>query len=189
MPNDEYVSRVTLNRFDPSKGLDRGVSGLKEAIWYIVKMVFFLTAFPVPQKLKAILLTWFGAKVGKGVIIKPRVNIHMPWKLEIGDYSWIGEEVFILNFEYVKIGKNVCISQRAFLCGGNHDYRDPAFQYRNGPITLQDGAWLGANCFVSPNVTIGADTVVSAGSVVTKNINPNSIYNGNPAVWVKNRWD
>lgn len=188
MPNDEYISNVKLNKFDPSNGLDRGAPRLKEAMWHLVKMVFFLTAFPIPQKIKSVLLTWFGAKIGKGLVIKPRVNIHMPWKLEIGDYSWIGEEVFILNFEQVKIGKNVCLSQRAFLCGGNHDYRDPAFKYRNGPITIQDGAWVGANCFIGPNVRIGIDTVVGAGSVVTSDLSSNSIYKGNPVRWVKNRW-
>jgi len=76
-----------------------------------------------------------------------------------------------------------------FLCGGNHDYRDPVFKYRNGPITIHDGAWIGANCFIGPDVTIGTDAVVGAGSVVTTNLNSNSIYKGNPAHWVKNRWD
>lgn len=189
MPESEYISKVRLASFDPTVGLDRGASRFKESIWYIVKMLFFLTPIPVPQIIKAVFLSWFGAKIGKGIIIKPRVNIHMPWKLELGDDSWIGEEVFILNFEPVKIGKNVCISQRAFLCGGNHDYLDPAFKYRNGPITIQDGAWVGANCFVGPNITIGTDTVVAAGSVVTSNLTPNSVYKGNPACRVKNRWD
>jgi len=189
MPESEYISKVRLSGFDPTVGLQRGVSRFKESMWYIVKVLFFLTAFPVPQSIKAMFLSWFGAKVGKGILIKPRVNIHMPWKLELGDYSWIGEEVFILNFEPVKIGKNVCISQRAFLCGGNHDYRDPAFKYRNGPISIDDGAWIGANCFVGPNVTVGADTVVAAGSVVTSNLIANSVYKGNPAGWIKSRWD
>src|SRR5665213_1296234 len=121
MSNSEPVSRVHLNDFDPSIGLDRGASKAKEALWYMIKMLFFLSAIPFPSKLKMALLTWFGAKMGRNIVIKPRVNIHMPWKLEIGDYSWLGEEVLILNFELVKIGKNACISQRAFLCCGNHD--------------------------------------------------------------------
>lgn len=184
-----YISKVKLADFDPTDGLKRGASGFKESMWYIVKMLFFLTAFPVPQVFKAVLLKWFGARIGRGIIIKPRVNIHMPWKLEMGDYCWLGEEVFILNFEPVKIGKNVCISQRTFLCGGNHNYRDPAFKYRNGPITIQDGAWIGANCFVGPNITVGTDTVVAAGSVVTSDLDANSIYRGNPACRIKSRWN
>jgi putative colanic acid biosynthesis acetyltransferase WcaF len=72
---------------------------------------------------------------------------------------------------------------------GNHDYRDPAFKYRNGPITIEDGAWIGASCFVGPYVTIGIDTVVSASSVVTTKLKSNSIYRGNPLEFVKKRWD
>jgi putative colanic acid biosynthesis acetyltransferase WcaF len=182
------TSKVRLSDFDASKGLKRGVSKFTEISWYLVKMIFFLSAWPFPPKLKSFLLRLFGSKVGKGVIIKPRVNIHMPWKLEIGNHAWIGEEVFILNFEAIKIGNNVCISQRAFLCGGNHDFRDPAMAYKNGPITLEDGAWVGAGSFISPNVVIGMDSIISACSVVTKSTSVNGIYKGNPAVFVKNRW-
>lgn len=189
MLQSDQFSRVRLNEFDSSIGLNRGVSKFKEAIWYLFKISFFLTPVPFPQKFKAFLLRSFGARIGKGTVIKPRVNIHMPWKLEIGDYTWIGEEVFILNFEPIKIGDNVCISQRAFLCGGNHNYKDPAFSYRNGPITIEDGAWIGACCFIGPNVIIGTDAVVSASSVVTTSLKTNSIYRGNPLEFVKNRWD
>ena len=185
----ESPSKVHLNNFDSTEGFTRGAGRIKNACWYFTKMIFFLTAFPFPQRLKSFLLKRFGAKIGKGIVIKPRVNIHMPWKLEVGDYAWLGEEVFILNFERVTIGKNACISQRVFLCGGNHDYRDPAFKYRNGPITIGDGSWIGANCFIGPDITTGIDTVVAAGSVVTSNLNGNSIYKGNPAKYVKPRWN
>lgn len=183
------ASKVSLRDFNPRKGLDRGAGTLKEGIWYIAKLLFFLTPLPFPQKFKAFILRAFGAKVGNGVIIKPRVNIHFPWKFELGDFSWIGEEVFILNFEKIQIGQNVCISQRAFLCGGNHDYLDPTFSYRNGPITIEDGVWLGAGCFVGPNVTIGIDSVITAGSVVSSSLGGNGIFRGNPAIFVKDRWE
>jgi putative colanic acid biosynthesis acetyltransferase WcaF len=183
------LSKVMLSQFNASKGINRGVNKITEFTWYFIKIVFFLSPIPYPNRLKLFFLKVFGAKVGKGINIKPRVNIHMPWKLEIGDYTWIGEEVFILNFENVKIGNNACISQRAFLCGGNHDYLDPAFSYRNGPINIGDGAWVGASCFVGPDVTIGVDTVISAGAVVTSSLEANSIYKGNPAAFVKKRWE
>ncbi|MBS7566465.1 WcaF family extracellular polysaccharide biosynthesis acetyltransferase [Mucilaginibacter sp. Bleaf8] len=181
------ISGVKLGEFN-SSGFNRGASKLKEVVWYIIKVLFFLTALPFPNSLKVALLKLFGAKVGKGLVIKPRVNIHFPWKLEIGEHVWIGEEAFILNFEKIVIGNNVCISQRAFLCGGNHDYRDPAMPYRNGPITLQNGAWIGACCFIGPGVNIGIDTVITATSVVTTNAGPNGIYRGNPAIYIKPRW-
>lgn len=182
-----HVSRVKLQDFNPD-GFDRGAGKIKETVWYLVKMFFFLTAFPFPNKLKCFLLRAFGAKVGQGVIIKPRVNVHFPWKLVIGDHVWIGEEALLLNFEQLYIGSNACISQRSFLCGGNHNYKDPAMPYRNDKITVNEGAWVGAGCFVAPGVNIGIDAVVSAGSVVVSDLLNNGIYKGNPAVFVKERW-
>ena len=181
-------SGVRLAAFDAAVGLDRGAGKLKEILWYLVKVVFFLSALPWPSTFKCSLLRVFGAKIGKGVNIKPRVNIHFPWKLIVGNDVWIGEEAFLLNFEQMCIGHDVCISQRAFLCGGNHDFRVPEMPYRNGPITLEDGSWVGASVFISPGVTVGIDTVITAGSIVTGNLAPNGIYKGNPAAYIKQRW-
>ena len=183
----EPQTRVQLNKFS-ADGFNRGAGKGKEVIWYLFKMFFFLSSFPFPNAFKCWLLTLFGAKIGSGVIIKPRVNIHFPWKLSIGNDVWIGEEAMLLNFELLTIGNNVCVSQRSFLCGGNHNYKDPAMPYKNGAITLKDGSWVGASCFIGPGVTVGVDTVVSAGSVVTGNLMANSIYKGNPAAFIKERW-
>jgi putative colanic acid biosynthesis acetyltransferase WcaF len=182
------MTRVRNDLFDPSNGLDRGRSFAVEAIWYVVKCFLFLTPLPVPSGFKCMALRWFGAQVGQGVVIKPRVNIHFPWKLVVGDFTWIGEEVFILNFEPVTIGAHCCISQRAFLCTGNHDYRQPEMPYRNDPITLEDGAWVGAQVFVGPGVVIGTEAVIIAGSVVTKNQPQRMVCGGNPCASLKPRW-
>lgn len=179
---------IRLEHFDGSKGLDRGRFMFIEMAWYIIKMIFLLSAFPWPNQIKSRLLKIFGAKIGKRVIIKPRVNIHFPWKLELGDDVWLGEEVFILNFELIKIESNVCVSQRTFLCGGNHDYRDPTFKYRNGPITVKEGAWIGAQCFVGPDLTINRNCVVSAGSIVTQSLPNDKVCSGNPCLPIKDRW-
>lgn len=160
--------KARLDLFDPNKGLDRGRAKFVEAVWYLLKCAFFLSALPWPSGLKVMLLRAFGARIGRGVVIKPRVNIHFPWKLTVGDHSWIGEEVFILNFEPVTIGSHVCVSQRVFLCTGNHDYRDPAFSYRNATITIGDGTWIGACVFVGPGVKVGDGMVAVAGTVVTQ---------------------
>jgi putative colanic acid biosynthesis acetyltransferase WcaF len=133
-------------------------------------------------------LRLFGADIGKSCIIKPRVNIHFPWKLVLGPNVWIGEEVFILNFERVEIHANCCISQRAFLCGGNHDYTDVAFKYRNGPIIIERGAWIGAGAFIGPNVVVREHAVVSAYSVVATELQAATVYAGNPCVAVRRRW-
>ena len=180
--------KTRLDQFDAEKGLDRGRSKAVEAVWYLLKCVFLLSALPWPMGVKAKLLRAFGAKIGNGVVIKPRVNVHFPWKLEVGDHAWIGEEVFILNFEPVKIGAQACISQRAFLCTGNHDYRDPQFSYRNAPITIGGGAWIGAGVFVGPGVEVGDEAVAAAGSVITRNVPANAVVAGNPASERGPRW-
>ena len=182
------MTRVRNDLFDAQRGLDRGKPRWFEALWYLIKCLLFLPPWPLPSALRSALLRGFGARVGTGVVIKPRVNIHLPWRLVVGDFTWLGEEVFILNFEPVTIGAHCCISQRAFLCTGNHDYRKPDMPYRNHPITVEDGAWVGAQVFVGPGVRIGTEAVVSAGSVVTRNLPAGMVCAGNPCVPLKPRW-
>ena len=182
------VTIVRNDLFDRTRGLDRGRPLVIEAIWHLCKCLFFLTPLPVPSRFKCFILRLFGARIGKGVVIKPQVKIHFPWKLTVGDFAWIGEEVFILNFESVSIGAHCCISQRAFLCGGCHDYRQPNMPYRNGPIVIEDGAWVGAQVFVARGITIGTEAVITAGSVVTKNQPPKMVCGGYPCLPIKERW-
>lgn len=179
---------VRNDLFDPRQGLDRGRSRMVEAMWYLCKCFLFLTPLPVPSRFKCSVLRLFGARIGKGVVIKPQVKILFPWKLTVGDHAWIGEEAFILNFEPVTIGAHCCISQRAFLCGGSHDYRQREMPYRNGPISVKDGAWVGAQVFVAPGITIGVETVVTAGSVVTRDLPPKMVCSGHPCLPFKERW-
>ena len=182
------MTRMRLDLFDASRNLDRGRPAWFEVVWYLVKVVFFLSALPWPSALKRGLLRVFGAKVGPGVVIKPRVNVHFPWRLEVGAHSWIGEEVFVLNFDPVRIGSQACVSQRAFLCTGNHDFRDEKFSFRSAPISIGDGAWVGASVFVGPGVEIGDEAVVTAGSVVLKSLPAGRICSGNPAAAGAPRW-
>jgi len=182
------MTQIRNDLFDPARGLDRGRSKPVEALWYLVKCFFLLSPLPWPNRLRVAWLRCFGAKIGAGVYIKPRVNVHFPWKLTIGAHAWIGEEVFILNFEPVHIGAHACISQRVFLCTGNHDFRDPAMAYRNRPISIGNGAWIGAQCFVGPGVTIGEDVVATAGSVVVRDLPAGMVCSGNLCVPIKPRW-
>lgn len=184
----EVSPTVRLDRFDASVGMVRGRSRSVEAAWYVVKVLFFLTAVPWPSRLKVALLRRFGAEVGDGVLIRPRVNIHMPWKLCLGDHCWIGEDVWILNLEPVVVGSHCTISQRAFLCTGNHDYRSTDMRYRNDPITVGDGAWIGAQVFVAPGVEIGAEAVVQAGSVVARSVGPAQVFSSQPGSSIRPRW-
>jgi putative colanic acid biosynthesis acetyltransferase WcaF len=182
------MGTTRLDTFDATKGLERGRPKWVEALWYIVKVLLFLSPWPWPSSLKCRVLRAFGARVGQGVVIRPRVNIHLPWKLVLGDHCWVGEEVFLHSLERIEIGAHVCLSQRAFLCTGNHDFRDPAFSYRNAPIRVEDGAWLGAATLVCPGVAVGREAVLTAGSVATADLPPNMICAGHPAAPVKPRW-
>jgi putative colanic acid biosynthesis acetyltransferase WcaF len=166
---------------------DRGAGRLKEALWLVVSLVLFRLCPFSFSALKRGVLRAFGARIGVGVTIKPRIIITFPWKLTVGDHVWLGEECWLLNLERIVIGSNVCISQRAFLCTGSHNYKLSTFDLITKPITVEDGAWIGAGCWVGPGVTAGADSVLTAGSVATKDLEPGGIYRGNPAVLLKQR--
>lgn len=166
-------------------GFDRGASRLREAAWWAARCLFFQTPLPWPSALRVALLRMFGAHVGEGVVIRSQVNITFPWRFAIGDHSWIGEEVLILSLARVEIGANCCISQRAFLCTGSHDFASPAFTLRTEPIVIRDGSWIAAGAFVAPGVEIGPGSMVAAGAVVLKNVAPKTIVGGNPAVVIK----
>jgi len=160
---------------------------LKRASWYLVNVLFFKNSLFVFSSVKCRLLRLFGAKVGKGVVIKPCVNIKYPWMLEVGDYSWIGENVWIDNLAPVSIGQNCCISQGALLLCGNHNYKKPTFDLIVKPITIEEGAWIGAKCIVTQGVTAQSHSMLTAGSVLTSNAEAYFIYRGNPAGKVKER--
>jgi putative colanic acid biosynthesis acetyltransferase WcaF len=183
------ASRVRNDLFDKSNDFDLGRSRLVFAIWYLVKCAFFLSALPWPSAFKSCLLRLFGAEVGRGVYWKPRVNVHIPWRLKVGDYTWVGEEVCIINFEPVTIGAHCCLSQRSFLCSGNHDYRSPDMKYRHAPIALENGVWVGAGSFVGPGVIVGADAVITAMSVVNRSLEGGWVYAGHPCAPARRRWE
>jgi putative colanic acid biosynthesis acetyltransferase WcaF len=136
---------------------------------------------------KVAILRGFGAKVGKGLIIKPRVTIKYPWKLSLGNHVWIGENVWIDNLDEVTIGNHVCISQGALLLCGNHDYKKFAFNLITKPIVLEDGVWIGAQSTVAPGVTCRDHSILALRSTATQDLASRTIYQGNPAVAKKQR--
>lgn len=155
---------IDLSEFN-NAGYSRGVSARKELLWWIVRSLLFAPWFPVPSPLKVAALRLFGAKMGQGVVIRSRVNITFPWRFECGDHVWIGDEVLILSLERVKLGSNVCISQRAFLCTGSHDFRKEAFDLITKPIEIGDGSWIAACAFVGPGSVVPPGTMIKAGEV------------------------
>ncbi len=130
---------------------------------------------------RCFLLRLFGAKVGRNVHIFPSARVFIPWHLEIGDWSSVGFDVLIYNLGPVRIGSKVTVSQRAHLCAGSHDFRDPAMPLTKPPIAIGDEAWICADAFVGPGVVVGSKAVVAARAVVVKNVAEGEIVGGNPA--------
>jgi putative colanic acid biosynthesis acetyltransferase WcaF len=183
--NDNQTTKTDLARFST---LDyHPGSKAKIILWYLFNRIFINTYFPFPGAIKRTILKLFGARIGRGVVIKPKVNIKYPWFLTVGNSCWIGENVWIDNLTYVKLGSDVCISQGALLLCGNHNYKRPAFDLILGPITLDEGVWIGAKAVVCPGVVCNSHAILTVGSVATKNLEAYTIYAGNPAEKVRTR--
>lgn len=179
--NKTDISGYTTGSFSTGAGV------LKRTLWYYVNLLFFISPVLPISSLKVALLRIFGAKIGRGVVIKPAVNIKYPWKLSIGDFSWIGEKAWIDNLDQVSIGSNCCISQGAMLLCGNHNFKKAGFDLITKPIVLEDGAWIGAHSVVCPGVICKSHSVLAVNSVATADMEPYFIYQGNPAVKTKER--
>ena len=180
------MTHTNLKKFNNS-WYKLGMTSVIRALWYLTNLLFFRSGIiPTSAPLIA-LLRLFGATIGKDVVIKPHTNIKYPWKLSIGDHSWIGEKVWIDNLGTVTIGNHVCISQGALLLCGNHDYKKDSFDLLVGNIIIQNGAWIGAKSIVCPDVICGEESVLSVGSVASANLEPNTIYRGNPASSIRKR--
>ncbi|HXB94724.1 MAG TPA: WcaF family extracellular polysaccharide biosynthesis acetyltransferase [Puia sp.] len=168
-------------------GIEIGASRLKQIIWYFMNILFFKNSFNIFSGIKVSLLRFFGAKLGKGVVIKPAVNIKYPWKLEVGDHSWIGEEVWIDNLSKIIIGRNVTLSQGSLLLTGSHDHTRATFDFLSSPIVLEDGVWIGARAIVFGGITCRSHSILGINSVAEKDLEPYTIYKGNPAIPVLTR--
>jgi putative colanic acid biosynthesis acetyltransferase WcaF len=140
---------------------------LKYILWYLVSAFFFDTIIP-GNKIRVILLKLFSAKVGKNTLIKPNVKIKYPWKLSIGDYSWIGENVWIDNISNVTIGKNSCISQGVYICSGSHDFFSKDFSLLMQEVHVGSNCWVAAKSIISPGSIIKDNTFVKFGSIVIR---------------------
>ncbi len=159
----------------------------KQLLWYIINVLFFINPLNFSSGLKIWLLRRFGAVIGHGVIFKPGVNIKYPWLLKVGNYSWIGEKVWIDNLITVTIGSNVCLSQGAMLLTGNHNYKKTTFDLLVSSIELEDGVWIGAKSIVCPGVQCASHAILTAMSVATRNLEAYKIHQGNPAVAIRDR--
>ena len=164
-----------------------GAGRLKQLCWYFTNIFFFKNSLNISSGLKVFLLKLFGARIGKGVVIKPSVNIKYPWKLQVGNNSWIGEEAWIDNLSDVVIGESVTLSQAAMILTGSHDYTKQTFDFISLPVVLQDGVWIGAKAVVYGGVTCYSHSVLGINAVAETDLKAYIIYKGNPAVPVISR--
>jgi putative colanic acid biosynthesis acetyltransferase WcaF len=170
---------VDLRRYDQS-WFDRGKPVWYILLWWLVQAI----AFPLsPHNLNGFrcwLLRLFGAKIGINVLIRPTARFTYPWKIEIGDYSWIGDDVVFYSLDRISIGTHCVISQKCYLCTGNHDFQDIAFGLKTAPIAIGNGAWIASDCFIAAGVKIGANAVIGARSSVFSSILEQQVAWGSP---------
>jgi putative colanic acid biosynthesis acetyltransferase WcaF len=168
-------------------GYDAGGSRLSMLLWWLVQAIAFPLTLHTAHGIRAQLLRLFGAKIGQQVIIRPTARFTYPWNVEIGDYSWVGDDAVLYSLAPIKIGRHCVISQRSYLCTGSHDIQDPRFGLVTGDIVIENGAWVASDCFVGPSVRIGANAVIGARSSVFKSMPPGQICFGSPCKPVKPR--
>ena len=180
------MSKQNLKDFSLPKGF-RGRSAFTCQLWWIVQSLLFSTSPQFMYRYRAFLLRLFGAKIGKAVKIRPSAKFTFPWKVVIGDYSWVGDGVIFYSLGDIELGKNVVISQKTYLCTGTHDYKQSSFPIYSQKITIEDEVWVASDVFVSPGVKIENGVVVGARSLVTKDLAAGGIYIGSPAIKVSQR--
>jgi putative colanic acid biosynthesis acetyltransferase WcaF len=178
--------KIDLSKPDNTE-LVRGAPLAVEALWYFLASPLLQLRLITSSSFRRLLLRLFGAKIGPGVYLKPGIRVKFPWYLEVGEYSWLGEDLWIDNLAKVTIGAHCCVSQGAYLCTGNHDWSTPNMKLFRKPITCEDGSWVGAKSIICPGVTVGKGAVVSAGSVVTNNVPAMEVHAGNPAHFIRLR--
>ncbi|WP_298946007.1 putative colanic acid biosynthesis acetyltransferase [uncultured Polaribacter sp.] len=175
-----------LNTFKLPKNF-RGKNAFVVQLWWIVQGIFFRMSPQFMYGFRRFLLRLFGAKIGKNVIIRPTVRVTYPWKVAIGDYSWIGDDVVLYSLGEIEIGKNVVISQKSYICAASHDYLQSDFPIFAKKNTIEDECWLATDVYIAPGITIGKGTVIGARSSVYKDIASNKVCVGNPAKIIRER--
>ncbi len=160
---------------------------ITRALWMMLGRPLFRLSFHNWYAYRNLILRCFGATIGKRVSIRPTVHIEIPWQLDIHDDATIGDRAILYSLGKITIGPRVIISQYAHLCAGSHDYTDPTFPLLRPPITIERDAWIGADTFVGPGVTVGHLAVLGARSSAYRDLPPKQVCIGNPAKPVKPR--
>lgn len=158
-------------------------------LWAVCELLFVTNPWQISSGLRIRVLRAFGAEIGSGVVFRPRTRVKFPWKLHIGDRSWIGEGVWFHNQDHVRIGSDVVISQESFLTTGSHSHRrDMALVTR--PIVVADGAWVTSRCMILGGSTVGRSALIRPMTLIAgEAIPPGEVWGGNPIEYVSDRWE
>ena len=175
-----------LNLFRLPAGF-RGRNAVYVQLWWMVHSTLFRYSPQFAYGFRRWLLRLFGAEIGQKVLVRASARVTYPWKVRIGDYSWIGDDVVLYSLGRIDIGSHAVVSQRSYLCAGDHDAAMPDFPIRGLPVIIEDGAWIATDVFVGPGVTVHKDAVVGARSSVFKDIPGGMICHGTPCRPVRPR--
>lgn len=168
-----------LSQYDQS-WFDRGRPGWFILLWWLVQGLLFPLSPHPANGFRCWLLRCFGAKIGRRVVIRASARFVYPWKVEIGDWSWVGDRVMFYSLDRIVVGSHCVISQHSYLCTGSHNSRDRAFGLITKPIAIGNGTWIATDCFVAPGIRIGANSIIGARSTVLNDIPARKVAWGNP---------
>ena len=177
-----------LDRYRTPPDWHPGAPLLVQTLWFCFGAPVLATRWLPGSAWRVQLMRAFGARIGPGCRIKPGLHVKFPWRLRVGEACWLAEDAWLDNLAPITLGDRVCISQAAYLCTGNHDFRSPGFDLRLGPISIGSDAWIAARAVVGPGTQIDPGAVVALGAVVNGHVPAGAIVSGNPAVVVGQRW-
>ncbi|WP_019505446.1 hormogonium polysaccharide biosynthesis acetyltransferase HpsU [Pleurocapsa sp. PCC 7319] len=149
-------------------------------VWWLIQALLFPLSLHNHNNFRCFILRLFGAKIGKDVVIRPTARITYPWKVDIGNYTWIGDDVVFYSLDQIKIGSHCVISQKSYLCTGSHNIEDKSFSLITAPISIGNGTWIATDCFVAPGISVGSNSVIGARSSVMKSIPARQVAWGSP---------
>jgi len=175
-----------LGSFELQNGF-RGRSRIYVQLWWLIQSTLFGCSPQFMYRWRVFLLKSFGAKIGSNVLIRPSARVTYPWKVRIGDNSWIGDNVTVYSLSDITIGADVVISQRSYICAATHDYSKTSFDMIGKKVTIEDQVWLATDVFVAPGINIGRGAVIGARSSVFKDVPPGTMSVGNPSIVVRSR--
>ncbi|MER2520296.1 MAG: putative colanic acid biosynthesis acetyltransferase [Bdellovibrionales bacterium] len=182
----EPQATMDLSLFKVPQGF-RGRPSWVVQLWWIVQSLLIHTTPQFMYGWRRFLWRLFGAKIGDHVMIRPSARVTYPWKVSVGDNSWIGDRAELYSLGPIDIGSNAVVSQDSYLCAATHDHEKPDFPLVAKAIHIEDQVWIAAGCFIAPGVTIGRGAILGARSVALRDIPPAAIYAGHPAKLLKMR--